>query len=54
MNKIILQSGGRPSREGTRLVCAGGTGYMMCPSDGQQKYDRTGQAVHIERRGQRK
>ena len=39
-----MRSGSRASREGTRLLFAGGTvSPMMCPADGQQKDDNKGQ-----------
>ena len=39
--KTTMHTGSRPSREGTRMVFAGGTvSPMMCPSQGQQKDDK--------------
>ena len=50
----IMHSGSRSSRERRRLVFAGGTVCpMMCPSDGQQKDDKKGQAGDKARIGQR-
>ena len=49
-----MHSGSRPSREGARLVFAGGTvSTMLCPVDGQQKHDKNGEAGDKARRGQR-
>ena len=49
-----MHSGSRPNHEGTRLMFASGmVSPMMCPSDGQQKDDKKGQAEDKVRRGQR-
>ena len=52
--KTIMHSGSRPSHEGTWLMFGSGTvSPTMCPSDGQQKDDKKGQAGDKARRGQR-
>ena len=52
--RTITDSGSRPNHEGTRLMFASGTvSPMTCPSDGQQKDDKKGQAGDKARRGQR-
>ena len=44
-----MRSESRPSPEGTRLLFVGETvSPMMCPTDGQQKNDRKGQANSAE------
>ena len=43
--KSIMHSGIRASHEKTMLMFAGGTvSHVMCPSDGQKKDDKIGQA----------
>ena len=50
-----MGSGYRANHEGTRLMFASGNvSPMMCPSGGQQRGDKKGQAGDKARRGQAK